>query len=425
MLSPDYLARIAEGAEEVASQLHTDILKDVVSRMMVRLDRGDDYLLTSTDRWQIETLMQSGYLREDIIADISRKTNIQRKVIREAFVDAGIHSLAFDAGVYAAAGIATRALEQSPIIMRVLQDIYERTMGEWDNITRTTADEAQRLFIRSCDDAYTQVITGAKSRSQAVREAVEDVAKDGITVTYPSGHEDTIEVATARAVRTGVSQGAAQITFARMQENGVELVLTSSHLGARPTHEPWQGKVFHVDWDTLPRKLLSNKTPVPRSQATSAYPDLVESTRYGYVDGLCGANCRHSVSPYFEGITNNPFQEFDSEENRKQYDLEQRQRKMERDIRKVKREVQGLQEAMKHASEETMPGLEAQHQKRAQRLQAMNKQYKDFCAANDLKTRQERLHIAGWNRSEAAKATAAARAKPVIPAGTEKNRSII
>ena len=75
MLSPDYLARIAEGAEEVASQLHTDILKDVVTRMMIRLDRGDDYLLTSTDRWQIETLMQAGYLREDIIVDISRKTN--------------------------------------------------------------------------------------------------------------------------------------------------------------------------------------------------------------------------------------------------------------------------------------------------------------------------------------------------------------
>lgn len=412
MLPPDYLARVMEGAEEVASRLHTDILNDVIKRIMIRLDRGDSYVLTATDKWQLETLIESGYLREDIEKEIAKRTGLQRKVVRDAFRDAGVRSLSYDDAIYQAAGISTAPLAQSPALVRVLQTMYERTMGEWENITRTTAEEAQRLFIQVCDNAYTQVMTGAKSRSQAVKEAVEEVAKDGVTVTYPTGHTDTIEVATARAVRTGITQSAAQITLERMKEFDVDLVLTSSHLGARPTHEPWQGKVFHVDFSVLTGRLRSANAQT-QSGATHEYPDLVEATRYGYVDGLCGANCRHSMMPYIEGVTKNPFEQFDTEENKKQYDLEQKQREMERKIRKIKREVQGLQTAIDNADELTKPGLEAQHQKRAQRLTELNKEYKKFCEDNGLKTRQERLSIAGWTRQQASRASGAARANKI------------
>ena len=391
MLSPDYLARIMEGAEEVASQLHTDIVNDIVKRIMIRLDRGDPYVLTATDKWQIETLMEAGYLREDIVNDIARRTRLQKNVIRQAFIDSGVRNLAFDSAVYAAAGISEIPLEESPALIRILQTMYERTLGEWVNITQTTADASQRAFIRLCDKAYVQVMSGSISRSEAVRRAVEEIAKDGVSITYPSGHTDTIEVATARAVRTGITQSAAQVTLERAHENGIDLVLTSSHFGARPTHAVWQGKVFHV------------------GGATDKYPDLVEATGYGDVAGLCGANCRHSIVPYIEGITQNPFEQFDSEENRKQYEREQEQRAIERNIREVKREVQALQTALDNASAETKPGLEAQYKKRSQRLAELNKRYKDFCEKNDLKTRQERLHIAGWTRQNASKAAGAAR----------------
>ena len=393
MLSPDYLARIMEGAEEVASQLHTDILKDVVRRILIRLDRGDDYVLTATDKWQLETLIEAGYLREDIEAELAKRTGLQGAVIRDAFIDAGVRNIAFDNAVYEAAGIATQALEDSPAMVRIVQMMYERTMGEWRNVCQTTADAAQRTFIALCDRAYIQTLSGGISRSQAVKQAVEAISKQGITITYPSGHTDTIEVATARAVRTGIAQTSSELTLERMKEYGVDLVLTSSHLGARPTHAVWQGQVFHV------------------GGATEKYRDLVEATRYGYVDGLCGANCRHSMVPYFEGITTNPFEQFNSKENQKQYEIDQGQRKIERDIRKVKREVQGLQEALEHATPETKAKIEPTYKKRSQRLSALNKQYKDYCEKYGLKTRQERLHIAGWTRANAAKAAGAARRK--------------
>lgn len=79
MLSPEYLARIAEGSEEIASQLHTYIIRQIIDRMMIRIGRGDDYLLTSSDRWRIQILQDAGYLLEDITAELSKVTKRQEK----------------------------------------------------------------------------------------------------------------------------------------------------------------------------------------------------------------------------------------------------------------------------------------------------------------------------------------------------------
>ena len=49
MLSPDYLKRVSEGSEEIASLLHNYIIKKIIGRMMARLGRGDEYLFTSSD----------------------------------------------------------------------------------------------------------------------------------------------------------------------------------------------------------------------------------------------------------------------------------------------------------------------------------------------------------------------------------------
>lgn len=107
------------------------------------------------------------------------------------------------------------------------------TMGEWKNFTRTTASAAQALYINQCDLAYNHVMTGAVGYTQAIREAVNNVVSNGVTVTYPSGRKDTIETAVARSVRTGVAQATGDISLKRMEEMNWDLVLVSAHMGAR------------------------------------------------------------------------------------------------------------------------------------------------------------------------------------------------
>lgn len=128
---------------------------------------------------------------------------------------------------------------------------------------------------------------------------------------------------------------------------GCDLVETSAHAGARPSHMLWQGKVFS------------------RSGTSKKYPDFVSSTGYGTVTGLMGINCRHSFYPFFEGVskrayTDNELEKINNEtvkyngEKIKLYDATQIQRSMERNIRQNKREIAGYEGIMLESKDENI-----------------------------------------------------------------------
>ena len=395
MLPPSYLLHAVEPAEEIAEELHKDIIDRIVERILIRFDRGDKYLLTPIDKWQIETLQQAGYLLEDIQETLAAATGKMQNEIAEAMEDAGVRALEYDDTIYREAGLNPVPLVQSPYLIQLMQDTYEATMGEWVNFTSISKRAIHSLFVNACDGAYMQAMSGMISPAQAVREALEQVIEGGAHVEYTDKNgrvirRDTIETATARAVRTGISQASARIQIARMDEFDVDLVIVSSHLGARPDHYVWQGKIYSRN-------------------GNDKYPDFIKSTGYGSVTGLCGANCRHHFSPWFEG-QGNPFEQFDSEENQKQYELEQRQRTLERRIRNTKRETMNWRTTMEAEKDPVKKAeYEAEYQKKAALLQKQNKAYNDFCESTGLKKQHERIHIAKWDRFQAAKARAAAK----------------
>lgn len=388
MLNPDYLLRISEGAEDIAEQLHGEIIKRVVSRIIARLTHGDDYILTATDKWQLETLQEAGVLIEDLQETIAKYTGLQKAEIIAAMEEAAVEAIAYDDAVYKAAGLDPVPLKQSPTMTRIMMRNQNATFGEWDNFTRTTASEAQQLFISECDKAYTLVSSGAVSLSEAVADAVDTVATNGVRVRYPSGHTDTVETATLRAVRTGIGQMSGQISMQRLEEMDWEIVLVSAHLGARVTDEEdytnhawWQGKFYS-------RRGMDKRFP-PFSVCGE-----------GHVQGILGANCRHSYGPG-DGI-HNPYEQYDSEENKKAYELSQRQRLMERRIRKTKRRVLGLQEGIDNAETgELRHKLEDKHREASALLGRQNRAYNQFCEDNGLKRQADRIQIAKWGREQA------------------------
>ena len=271
------------------------------------------------------------------------------------------------------------------------------TMSEWNNYTRTTAEAAQAVFINECDMAYRKVITGATTYTQAVREAVEEVAKNGVIVQYPSGHKDTIETATARAVRTGVSQAACAIALKRMEEMDWDTILVSAHIGARTgdggenpgNHLWWQGQFYS------------------RTGKDKRFPPF-SVTGYGTGEGLGGWNCRHSIGSG-DGV-NNPYKDIQTADNVKMEKLEQRQRALERRIRKTKREVMAMQEAVDQCTDnEAKFELQQILDRKSYTLQRQNKAYNDFCKENNLRPLSDRLKIAHWSSEQAAKARGAAR----------------
>lgn len=399
MLSPEYLYRVSERSESIASDLYNYLISMIVERLIIRANRGDNYLLTSSDLTRISIIEDAGRMREDIVKEIAKQTRRQEKEIWQAMNEAGQKALAYDDKVYEQAGLSPspNPLNQSSYYMRLMERNYRATMGEWNNYTRTTADAAQRRFIEAADKAYNKAATGAVSTTQAVAEAVKEVASGGAYIEYPTGHRNTIETATLRTVRTGIAQMSADIQIARMEEMNWDIVLTSAHLGARTgdfgenpgNHEWWQGKFFS-------------------RKGNSPFPDFVDSTGYGSVTGLCGVNCRHSFGPG-DGV-NNPFVGIDTKENRRVEELNKRQRELERRIRKTKREVLALQTAVDTADDNQLKfELQLEYDKKAALLTKQNKAYNEFVEKNNLKSQNDRLKIAGWEREQAAKASGAAR----------------
>lgn len=203
---------------------------------------------------------------------------------------------------------------------------------------RGVAEIMRRQNVAMCDaladswyritaDAVTAIESGG-SRREAMERGCAALADAGLeTIDYSSGVRTQADAALRRHLVTQWNQARNDLLMRRMDEWGVDLVFTSAHFGARPTHAVWQGKVFS------------------RSGSSPDYPDLVQATGYGTVTGLCGANCRHTMTPYVDGHSQLPDTDWSEQErltgmtSDEYYEATQRQRRYEAAIRRTKREI--------------------------------------------------------------------------------------
>ena len=334
MLSPNYINHeIPERVVELMNDIETDMLKRVAHYI-----RKFDKVTGSAEFLSLKQ-SQYGLLYNDLVKIVAEYAGRTEEEIRRAFTDAAITSLKSDNKVLGTAGAGVNFGAASVGAMeQTLQAAIQRAI-DINNLSNTRCiQSAMAEFTRAIDRAFLAVSTGAESFDTAYRRAVVDIAEQGITeVTYSSGGKEyhyTVEAAIRRAIITSVNQTVGTLQMMNLERMGGNLVQTSSHAGARPSHAVWQGRASWVF------------TPV------RGYESFKEVCGYGEVDGICGVNCRHSFGPYLEGnplsYERNPAKELGIS-NDELYYLEQQQRYCERNIRKYKKrkavyEAAGLQE---------------------------------------------------------------------------------
>lgn len=397
MLTPKELSEVADTMHPVLDELNTWITNDMIGRLIKRFNKYGKYMLTGTDEWQAQVYKDAGGHYEALLQKMQKMSGKTEAEVKAIFEDIGLRAWSSDDAFYVGQGLESISLIGSERIMNILSDTYRRTNGEIKNFTRSTALVSHQRYIKAMDAAHIRVMSGAQSYTAAVRDVVNELAEKQTTVKYPSGHVDTIETAVFRAIRTGTAQASGNMTLQGMIEHDWDLIRVSAHLGARygdggenpGNHFWWQGKLYS------------------RTGRTPGYLLFEEATGYGTGEGLCGWNCRHSFGP---GSPNfNPYKEYDAEENKKAYDLSQRQRKLERTIRADKLKVMGLREAVDNAEDDKLKTmLSEDYEKASARLSMHNAEYNHLCESNGLKRLSERISIAKWNRSEAMKAVRAA-----------------
>lgn len=153
---------------------------------------------------------------------------------------------------------------------------------------------------------------------------------------------------------------------------------------------------------------------------------MCQGIDYGDIRGFKGVNCRHDWYPFFEGISTRAYADKQLEElkNSDLYDRQQEQRGIEREIRRTKRELAGLDAAMKNASPEVAETLKQDFDSRAVKLKAQEAKLRQHCKDNGLLQDSSRVQTQygkgtteGFGRSTAQKAVWAE--KKIYPRSAE------
>lgn len=233
------------------------------------------------------------------------------------------------------------------------------------------ASNLERSWGEAVADAVTRVESGESPR-RVLADATARLAALGLeTVDYRTGARCRVDAALRRHVVTQANQARNDLLMRRMDEWGVDLVFVSAHYGARPSHAVWQGRVFS------------------RSGRSKEYPPLAESTGYGTAGGLCGVNCRHTMTPYVEGLSRLPSTDYAAQERLTgmtsdgYYAATQAQRRLEARVRETKREV-----ALGEAAGADVTAARV-------RLGELQGRLREHCRANHLRRDYERERAYG------------------------------
>jgi hypothetical protein len=294
------------------------IESEMLSNLVTLLVQGD----ADDVAWQMQKLQQLGLLRSQNLKTIQTSrvkllAAVRKEIEAEAFKRAGmVDDATAGAGKSLASALPWNA---DPQIVAVI--------NTWEKAAAKKFDQAFAPMLSKADQIYTDTIYKAVAKQQmgisgrqAIAEACSEWSQQGLqALTDSAGRQWTTEAYAQTVVRSNMTQAATETQFTRMEELGEDLVEISSHLGARPLCEPYQGKIYSL------------------SGTSKNYPPL-SSTSYGDPAGLFGINCRHVMYPYFPG-TEKTFAPQNEERNATAYASSQKQRALERSIREGKRNL--------------------------------------------------------------------------------------
>ena len=389
--SPTILDALPEELAELYRALEDTLLDEICNRLKLKDQLNE---VTVSD---IRALRSHGIDLKDIEKAIRKTTGISEKKLKELLDDVVERNQRYYTDLIDLAHITQ---PETLVDAATVDAIRRQTLDTFRNLTasmgflvdagRTMLPPA-KAYQWCCDSAVLQIQSGAISYNQAIKSAVQQLAQSGLKVVdYESGVHRQIDSAVRTAVMTGVNQICDQYTNQSAEYLGTRYFEVSAHSGARDkpgpspwsSHKDWQGKVYY-------------ESENGEADPLGLYKDLVETTGYGYVDGLTGANCRHHKHPFIPGVSERTYTDeqlehiddglgctFDGK-TYSAYEATQMQRRVERQVRNLTRKRNAYKAA----------GMTEEEQAVNIRIRRLNAKYKAFSKAAGLPEQRERTKV--------------------------------
>lgn len=362
-----------DGLKDAALALTEPMIDDLVKDISRRI-RGAG-AITDTAEYQIYRAQALGASKKEVEQRVAEQLNLQDEVISSLFEYVLDKSLAYeDNGSLQQMANAYAEMTKSKTA-EMLQNL-------WGTAPDGQVLPLQDAYAKALDFAFRETATGVLDMETAIRRAVTPLAKRGLrTIEQKSGRSIGIEYACRRYIMDQLGALDDEVQKANHDMLGCDGWEISAHAACAPDHEPIQGRQYSdAEYEQLNNSL---------------------QRRIGHL------NCGHTASPIVLGVNAPQYTEAElkqfAEDNEKGityngkhytlYQAGQEQAAMENAIRNLRRQIL--------ADEETKsPDL----QKHQIRLRVLQSEYTRFCKAAKLPTRNERLQVAGFGRSQASKA---------------------
>lgn len=381
-----------------------DAYMSVEERLLVRIARqlslNDNHLLNEVSKWQIKQLAKHGILRQDAHKIIAAGTKgipgdvaeTVRQAIDDTLAEDGIQNMWHDQkfsesavnavkhyrnqakDVYNQVNTVMKYKAESTFV-RAVNTVADKWTQEQRREQSEIANKQDVLNILNSNTA--SVVSGAESRTKAVRTTIHEMAQKGIPAFVDkSGREWSPEAYVNMDIRATVKNTALEAQFSTMDSLGQDVFEVSSHPGSRPKCRPWQGKLISRSGRTTEITDINGRKHkvIPLSQ-----------TSFGEPDGLFGINCGHRPRGVSDGLFRKSSVEYDDEEDKALYNKVCKQRELERKVRKSKTEADMLE-----AAGDTEGAKEVRR-----KMAEQNKALKSYCDSNGLKYRSDRVRTYG------------------------------
>lgn len=404
-LTPNEILKLSEPVEQV----YSNIVDALLINMGKHFNSGHSL---STEQWEIRKLAELGQLNKESVEIIASLTGQNKELITAALENAvymatkdiepelkkavkkgAIQNAAAD-NVIASQSIvqALNAYEQQAMdkLNLVNTTMLESTLAQYRKVIANTVniDRQMKATQEVLNTAAGKVIAGAESRQQALRQALSQIHKEGVTGFYDrTGRKWSPEAYVNMDIRTTVHNTAIEAIKTRQEDYGVDIFRVSRHSGARPLCYPYQGRYF--SWNNKSGTFTDGEGKRHRYSPIS-------STSYGKPAGLFGINCGHHPITMIPGVSiprDRPEQ--DKEENDKVYAESQEQRRLEREIRYSKQKA-----AMMEAA-----GDKEGFEKEAVKIREKQADYNAFCKKTGRTKRLDRTQVFEYNKSISGKVT--------------------
>ena len=382
-MQPKEMEHLPLQLEKMFLELQNRIMRDVVRR--IKKTGG----ITSTADYQLNRIQIIGNSTEFIESEIKRLSGLTDPELWEIYDTVIEKDYTRTKEIYEQVNAHFTPYEDNEQMQTWAKAILSQTKHEIQNIARSMgfaldyggkkvftpfSEYYQKYLDRACLD----IVTGAFDYNTVLRRVVKEMTASGIrTVNYASGYGNRVPVAVRRAVMTGVHQLAAQINEQVAKDLGTDTYEVTWHAGHRPSHW-WGGNVYTKQ-------------------------ELISICRLGDVDGLCGANCKHSYFAFVEGVsvrTYTPKQLREMEANEQvarsyqgksynAYEAQQRQRALETRMRKQRSDIDLLKKGK--ASQLDIQAAQAKY------LNIL-REYQGFSKKMELPEQMQRVYMDGLGR---------------------------